>query len=73
MKNKKNKGFVKLILIIIIGIFLFKHFNITTGDAINYLKTSAEYLWNDIFKDIFVKFIVTNVEKIISTQNITPN
>lgn len=37
MKNKQH-GFLKLIILIVIALFLLKYFNVTGSDVINWLK-----------------------------------
>ena len=44
LKNKEG-GFLKTIIIIIIALFILKHFNISVSDAIDWLKD----LWDSVF------------------------
>ncbi|MFA4975178.1 MAG: hypothetical protein WC839_01265 [Candidatus Paceibacterota bacterium] len=43
--KNKQKGFLKIIIIIVIALFLFKYFNITISDVFNWIKT----LFNTVF------------------------
>jgi hypothetical protein len=44
-KNEKQGGFLKLIIIIIIAIFLIKYFNISISGIIEWLES----VWNQFF------------------------
>ena len=59
IENNKERGFLKLIIIIIIALLLMKYFNITITDILNFFHLT----WNEIigwlkqalnwFKDLF--------------------
>lgn len=44
IKNRQ-RGFLKIIIIIVIALFIFKYFNITIVDVFNWIKT----LFNSVF------------------------
>lgn len=62
MKNKKEKGFIKLIIIIVIALLLMKYFNITISgtleyfnltwaDILNYIKVALDWL-KELFNSV---------------------
>lgn len=39
MQNNKEKGFLKIIIIIVIALLLMRYYNISVDDALNWIKS----------------------------------